>query len=148
MTIGERIRQRRQELGLTQTDLAERLQLKSKASVSLVETDKEDLTTTRLSKYAEALECTPSYLMGWTDEAQANIDKVKNTLSNLSKNGFTTKEFVPDNAYYIDEDAAEYADFLHKNPDYKVLFDASRKVKPEDIDFVRQLIERTSHYDS
>ena len=148
MTIGERIRQRRQDLGLTQTDLAERLQLKSKASVSLVETDKEDLTTTRLSKYADALECTPSYLMGWTDEAQANIDKVKNTLSNLSKNGFTTNEFVPDNAYYIDDDAAEYADFLHKNPEYKVLFNTYRKVKPEDIDFVKTMIERTTGNDA
>lgn len=44
--------------------------------------------------------------------------------------------------YYMDPDAAELAEFLHKNPDYKVLFDASRKVKPEDIEFVRQMIDR------
>lgn len=34
------------------------------------------------------------------------------------------------------------AEFLYRNPDYKVLFDASRKVKPEDIDFVKQMIDR------
>lgn len=28
------------------------------------------------------------------------------------------------------------------NPKYKVLFDASRKVKPDDIEFVKQLIDR------
>lgn len=44
--------------------------------------------------------------------------------------------------YYMDPDAAELAEFLHKNPDYKVLFDASRKVKPEDIEFIRQMIDR------
>ena len=34
------------------------------------------------------------------------------------------------------------AEFLFKNPEYKVLFDASRKVKPEDIDFVKRMMDR------
>lgn len=67
MTIGERIKQRRIELGLTQLDLAIRLGNKSRASVCTVEKDKEDLTTTRIQQYAAALETTPSYLMGWKD---------------------------------------------------------------------------------
>ena len=50
--------------------------------------------------------------------------------------------------YYYDPESAQYAEFLHKNPDYKVLFDASRKVKPEDIAFVREMIERTTNYGS
>ncbi len=50
----------------------------------------------------------------------------------------------PTDHYYLDEEAREAAEFLHKNPDYKVLFDASRKVKKEDIDFVRQMIDRFS----
>ncbi len=45
-------------------------------------------------------------------------------------------------AYYYDEDAANAAEFLYKNPEYKVLFDASRKVKAEDIDFVKRMIDR------
>ena len=67
MTIGERIKQRRIELGLTQEELALRLGNKSRASVCTVEKNKEDLTTTRIRQYAEALETTPSYLMGWED---------------------------------------------------------------------------------
>lgn len=35
--------------------------------------------------------------------------------------------------YYMDESAKEMAEFLFRNPEYKVLFDASRKVKPEDL---------------
>ena len=44
--------------------------------------------------------------------------------------------------YYLDDDARELAEFMFKNPEYKVLFDASRKVKKEDIEFVRQMIDR------
>ena len=66
MTIGQRIKQRRKELGLTQTELAHRLGNKSKVSVCTVENDKEDLTTDRIRKYAKALDCEPAYLMGWT----------------------------------------------------------------------------------
>lgn len=46
--------------------------------------------------------------------------------------------------YYLDPETKEMADFLHKNPDYKVLFDASRNVKPEDIEFVKKMIEKFS----
>lgn len=44
-----------------------------------------------------------------------------------------TQEITEIDDYYIDENSREYADFLHKNPEYKVLFDASRKVKTEDL---------------
>lgn len=35
--------------------------------------------------------------------------------------------------YYQDDSVREIAEFLHKNPEYKVLFDANKKVKKEDI---------------
>lgn len=47
-------------------------------------------------------------------------------------------------SYYLDEDMRELADFLHKNPDYKVLFDASRKVRKEDIDFAKKMLDKFS----
>ena len=53
----------------------------------------------------------------------------------------------PEEHYYLDEDAREYAEFLFRNPQYKVLFDASRTVPAKDIDLVRQLIERFSDHD-
>ena len=73
MAIGERIKQRRLELGLSQEELANRLGNKSRASVSTVENNKEDLTTDRIRKYAEALETTPAYLMGWDDAEEHPI---------------------------------------------------------------------------
>ena len=46
--------------------------------------------------------------------------------------------------YYIDDSAREFAQFLFDNPDYKVLFDASRKVKKEDLLIVKELLDRFS----
>ena len=67
-TLGERIKRRREELGLTQSELAARLGYKSKVSVSNAENDRDDMTTTRISKYATALETSEAYLMGWLEE--------------------------------------------------------------------------------
>lgn len=46
--------------------------------------------------------------------------------------------------YFLNQDARELAQFLFENPEYKVLFDASRKVKKEDIQFVKDLMDRMS----
>lgn len=47
-----------------------------------------------------------------------------------------------DESYYLNDDAKELAQFMFDNPEYKVLFDASRKVKKEDIEFVKQMLDR------
>lgn len=44
--------------------------------------------------------------------------------------------------HYEDKDAREMADFLLHNPDYKVLFDASRRVKREDLEVVKAILDR------
>jgi len=46
--------------------------------------------------------------------------------------------------YYIDNNARELAQFLFENPEYRVLFDASRKVKKEDLEIVKNLLDRFS----
>lgn len=44
--------------------------------------------------------------------------------------------------YYLDEEASEIAQFLFDNPEYKVLFDASRRVSKKDIDMVKALLDK------
>ena len=73
MSIGQRIRNRRIELGLSQSELGERLGGISKAAVSAAELDKKDMTTDRIRRYAEALETTPAYLMGWEKDYTVDI---------------------------------------------------------------------------
>lgn len=67
MTIGKRIRRRREELGLSQDDLAKMMGYSGRSSISVVELDKRDITWENVCKYAKALKCTPSYLMSWED---------------------------------------------------------------------------------
>ena len=51
------------------------------------------------------------------------------------------------NSYYLNDEARELAEFLYTNPEYKVLFDATRKVKKDDIQFVKEMIDRMSNRD-
>lgn len=65
MTIGERIKERRKELGMTVDELAEILG-KNRATVYRYESNEiEKLPTTVLEPLANALGVSPGYLMGW-----------------------------------------------------------------------------------
>ena len=44
--------------------------------------------------------------------------------------------------YYTDPEIAELAEELRTNPEYRILFDASKDLSKEDIDFVVDMIER------
>lgn len=50
-------------------------------------------------------------------------------------------------SYYLNDETRELAEFLYTNPEYKVLFDATRKVKKDDIQFVKEMIDRMSNRD-
>lgn len=117
MTTGERIRRRREELGLTQAELAKKTGYSSYSTIAKIESGDNNLKQSKIKAFADALETTPAYIMGWDEE-----------------------EHEPH--YYLDDEAREMAEFMHKNPNYKVLFDASRKVKKEDIEIVRKIIEK------
>lgn len=73
MTVGERIRDRRKELGLTQEALAKRLDC-GKAAICRVEKEENNITTDRIIRFAKALETTPADLMGWVS---SDIDILK-----------------------------------------------------------------------
>jgi transcriptional regulator with XRE-family HTH domain len=64
MNIGDRIRQKRIELGLTQEELAKKLGYASRSSVNKMEVAR-DLPLKKVTAMANALDVTPSYLMGW-----------------------------------------------------------------------------------
>ena len=47
-----------------------------------------------------------------------------------------------DSSYYINEDAKELAQFLFKNPEYRVLFDAAKDVSADDLEMVKTIIDK------
>lgn len=78
MRIGDRIKKRRLELGLTQEELAEQVGYKSKSSINKIEIDGRGIPQSKIEKLAKALHTTPAYLMGWEDEDfPSNVIPVK-----------------------------------------------------------------------
>lgn len=67
-SIGDRIRIRREELGLSQEELAARLGYKSRSSINKIELGGQNLTQSKIKALADALNTTPGYVMGWDEE--------------------------------------------------------------------------------
>lgn len=222
--LGLRIKARRKEIGMTQAELAKKLGYKTKSSITKIEQGVSDITQTQVRQFAEVLDCSVSYLMGWSADGSSGADATKlnlydriceeckkkslsirkleqmTGLANGSISKWKTSEPSADSLqkvadtlevttqelrgedptkyisrvaqaiqkagshemrdyvlktitdqvdveimpkeYYLDSDTLELAEFLHKNPNYKVLFDAARTVSPEDIQFVKDMIDR------
>ena len=78
MTIGERIKLRREELNLSQDELAKRLGYKSRSSINKIEVGSRDLTQSRIKAIADALDTPPSYIMGWEEfDQQFDVEKLE-----------------------------------------------------------------------
>lgn len=118
MGVKDIIKNRRIEMNMTMKEVADKVGV-SEGTVSRWESgDIANMRRDKIMALAKVLDLSPNVIMEWDD----------------------TPEEEPH--YYLDDEAREAAEFLFNNPDYKVLFDASRKVKKEDIEFVRQMIER------
>lgn len=87
MKIGKRIKLRREELNITQDELAKALGYKSRSSVNKIELGENELTQKKIAILSEILNTTPSYIMGWQDEtnATASDDLAVNKLSKNEK---------------------------------------------------------------
>ena len=70
--IYDRIKARRQELGLTVEELANRMGYKDKSSISKIENGKADIPQSKVKAFAEALETTTAYLIGIDEEKEAS----------------------------------------------------------------------------
>jgi len=67
MHIGERIKARRLSLGWSQRDLAARMGYKNHSAVARAEAGTVDLPQSKVEQFAQVLEVTTGYLMGWVD---------------------------------------------------------------------------------
>lgn len=79
-TLGENIRRAREKAGLTQDELAQKLGYKTRSSIAKIENGTNDIPQSKIVSIANALNTTPSELMGWDDS-----DKENNTEKDVSK---------------------------------------------------------------
>lgn len=82
MSIGTRIKEKRLELGFTQEELANKLGYKSKSTINKIEMDINDIPQSKVVAFANALNTTIAYLMGWEDDPSTDNDysDVKNLI--------------------------------------------------------------------
>lgn len=71
--VYKNIKKRRLELGMTQSELARLSGYENRSSIARIERGDHDLPQSKIEDIARALRVTPSYLMGWEDEAVATL---------------------------------------------------------------------------
>lgn len=68
MTIGNKIKKLRKNLGLSQIDLADIIQVSKQTLYKYENGLVTNIPSDKLESLADALDTTPEYLMGWTDD--------------------------------------------------------------------------------
>lgn len=112
----EKIKLRRLELGLSYHELSDLTGI-NKSTLQRYETGFiKKVPINQVQIIAKALNVTPGYLMGWENNKE-------------------------NQTYYLNPEAAKMAQEIYDNPQYKVLFDATKKLKPESIKEVMKFID-------
>lgn len=108
MTIGDRIKSRRMELGLSQDELAKRLGYASRSSINKIELGERNLTQTKIKAIADALDTTPGYIMGWD---KGNISEIYIPVKSDNSGLFTRIDQLDENKVNL---LLQYLDMLEK----------------------------------
>jgi len=77
MKIGQKIKLRREELKMSQAQLARKLNYKSRSSINKIELGYNDITQSKVVEFAEALRTSPAFLMGWEEDNAYQYDRLR-----------------------------------------------------------------------
>lgn len=110
---GERIRNRRIKLGISQADLAKKIGYSNRSSLIRLEKGEMDPSQSKMVALAKALYTTPNYLMGWKDN-QEN----------------------PDNSNFLEI----YINLVNSD-ELTALFDKAKDLDPRDIEAVLVFVQ-------
>lgn len=95
MILSERIRKRRTELNLTQDELAQMLGYRSRSSINKIEQGINDIPQSKIEDLATALQCSPAYLMGWS-ETKKQSESIGEYIKRLRYENDLTQEELSD----------------------------------------------------
>lgn len=74
MTMGEKIKDRRKALGMTQQELAEKMGFKTRSHISLIEQGERNIPVNKIKELAKILDISPEYLVGWRNTLESSSD--------------------------------------------------------------------------
>lgn len=94
MNFGERIKCRREQLGMTQDELAFAVGYSGKTSIAKIETGVSDVSRSKVAELAKALKTSPSYLMGWEDDPVAEVRYAAKMSHGLSVEDLTKDDIL------------------------------------------------------
>ncbi|MBR5795383.1 MAG: helix-turn-helix transcriptional regulator [Erysipelotrichaceae bacterium] len=75
MSVGSRIKQRRESLGMTQEELAQKVGYTNRTTITKIEKGVNDIIQSKLWEFANALRTTPGYLLGYDEPDSTTNDK-------------------------------------------------------------------------
>lgn len=83
MTIGQRIKSRRNELGWSQRELSDRMGYSNHSTITKIEAGKVDIPQSRIVQFAEVLGLSIADLMGWTEDIEAKPVEMANKMADF-----------------------------------------------------------------
>ena len=140
--IGRRISDLLIEKDKTQKDLSEAIGV-SKATVSSWTNGTRIPRMDKIKAMTDYFGCTRSDILGdfAIEHTPSDEDIQRNMMAVLEA---YAKKYQGAPEFYDDEVVRIIAEKLRTNPEYAVLFKAAAGLKPEDVDFVTQFIEKMS----
>lgn len=78
MDLGNKVKSRRESLGMSQEELAIKMGYKSRSSINKIENGRA-VTQKIIYRLAEALNTTPAYLLGWDENKEETSQKIDAT---------------------------------------------------------------------
>ena len=96
MTVADRIKYRRESLGISQEELAKRIGLKDKSSITKIEKAGDKISLKHIEKISQALDVSVQFLMGWDKEEKINenntLEKAAADIRNAVNKSMTEEE--------------------------------------------------------
>lgn len=88
MTIGEKIKQRRTELGWSLRELSNRMGYSNHSTIARIESGSVDIPQSRIVQFAEVLGVSVAYLMGWETPPEEMQEKNDTAVDIVKRLGY------------------------------------------------------------
>ncbi|MHC1785468.1 MAG: helix-turn-helix domain-containing protein [Christensenellales bacterium] len=138
MTTGERIRERRDAIGMSAEKLAEKIGIAKTTIYRYEKGTIEKVPIDTIDAIAYILQTTPAYLLGKTDDP--GIEPVE-LMQGAGKTHWMSLQYHTEAYGKMLDSTAAFLKELQKNPKLALLFDKSKKLNASQYDAILNIID-------